>query len=782
MTDIPAPFRRLRAAAAAAVLAAGVVLPLAAEERVAKIEISGNARVTRETILYYLTVREGDPYDEAALRRDFRVLWTTGFFSNIRMESEPAAGGRTVTIFVEENPVVKDVVYRTGKTLKEDAIVGKLKEKDEALLPHSYYSPAKVHRIRRTILELFEEKGLSGGEVRADLAARGANELGLIFRIKEGERMKVGEVVFAGAPALAGRLLAAAMTQTKPHGLLSWIAGKDTFTEAKLAADLDKVKAALQAKGYLEAAVGEPVVEETVRTTMLLKKRRMKRIVIPVRAGERYAVGEIKVEGGKLIAPQYLRSLVKLRAGETYSTKARADAVEKMGETYRDIGYLYARISPVESLEPGERRVNLTIHIDEGEPAYLRRLEFKGNLHTKDRALRREFLLREGDRFSLAVFKDSVLRLKQLGLVDLEKEPDVTPVENDPTRIDATVRVKEIQRNSLQFSAGTSGYEGTYIMGSYSTVSLLGAGENMEVLVQYGKRTKNFMFSFSQPYLFNLPLTAGFRIYDRSIYYPGLYSQQTRGVSLETGFRIKGFWRAGLSYSFEYLNLDSAPSDDETDSATGYYFGGLYGYGKYYVGGVTPMLYRNTIDSPLTPSRGSMILAGAKITGGILGGEISMIKPRFAWTRYQPLYGKHVLGLHAEYEFIKPLQGSDVPFWERFYLGGERSLRGYDIYTIGPRNSDGQLIGGEKSLILNAEYIIPVAGPLYVIAFCDAGNAFERKQRVSLSRLSVSSGLEMRLFVPALRVPFRLIFAFNSPPAEDNGPSFAFRFAIGTTF
>ena len=774
--------RRLRKAGLLAVLTASLGLALGGQERVEKIEISGNERVTRETILYYLTVQTGAPYDEEALRRDFRVLWSTGFFSNIRIESDPGAGGRIVTIVVEENPVVKAIAYKTGKRLKEDAIVEKLKEKDEALLPHSYYSPPKVHRIRQTILDLLREKGLSGGDVRAELVPQGRNELALTFRVKEGERMKVGEIVFVGAPALADQELVSAMKKIKPHGLLSWIAARDTFTEEKLAEDLANVKSALQEKGYLEAAVGEPAVEETVRTTMLLKKRTMKKIVIPVEAGERYTVGEVKVEGGKLIPGHRLRSLVKLVPGEVYSTKARVDAVEKMGESYRDIGYLYARIVPVESLDPKEKRVNLMIRVDEGDPAFLRRLEFKGNAHTKDRALRREFLLREGDRFSMALFKASVLRLKQLGLVDLDKDPDIIPTENNPAEMDVTVRVKEIQKNNIQFSAGTSGYEGTFIMGSYSTVNLLGTGESMEVMAQYGKRTKNYMFSFTEPYVLNLPLSAGFRVYDRSIYYPSLYSQQTRGISFDFGFRILGFWRANLTYGFEYLNLDSAPIDSEEGVSSAYDFGGLYGYGEYYVGSLSPMLYRSTVDSPLTPTRGSLYLVGAKITGGLLGGEISMLKPRFEWTRFQPVFKNHVLGLHVVYEFIKPLQGSDVPFWERFYLGGERSLRGYEIYTIGPRNNDDLLVGGEKSLVFNAEYTIPVGGPLYAILFCDAGNAFARKETVSLGNLCVSSGLEVRMFVPALRVPFRLIFAFNSPPAEANSSPFAFRFAVGTTF
>ncbi len=159
-----------------------------------------------------------------------------------------------------------------------------------------------------------------------------------------------------------------------------------------------------------------------------------------------------------------------------------------------------------------------------------------------------------------------------------------------------------------------------------------------------------------------------------------------------------------------------------------------------------------------------------------------MIKPRFEWTFYHPLIKNHVIGLHAEYQFIKTLGDSKVPIWEKFYLGGERSIRGYDIYTIGPRSELGANIGGDKSLVLNAEYIIPVGGPLYAIFFFDAGNAFTSDQKLSLSNLYTSKGLEMRIFVPALRVPFRLIFSYNTPKIRADDPNFAFRFAIGTTF
>jgi outer membrane protein insertion porin family len=762
------------------------VLPslLSGQEIVEKIEISGNERVTRETILYYLTAKEGDGYDEAALRRDFRVLWSTGFFSNIRIEAEEGDKGKRVLIFVEENPVVKDVVFRTGKRIKENDIVNKLKEKDEYLLPYSYFSPSKVRKIEGTIETMLTEKGLSGGDVTADIARKGENEVGIVFRIKEGSRIRVGEISFEGSPGLHKDLLVGAMKENKKHDLLTWMAGKDIFKEDKLNENLASLKKILQENGYMEASIGEPMISDTTKRSIFLKRQKMKTITIPIWAGERYVVGDVNIEGNKLISAENLRSLAKFKAGAYYSAKAREKALEKIGEIYRNIGYLYVQIIPVESLDPKGKRVNISFTISEGEPTYLSRLEFKGNTFTKDKVIRREFLLREGDRFSLALFKDSLLRVKQLGIVDVEKQPEIKPDAEDPSKIDVIVSVKELQKNNIQFSAGYSGYEGTFIAVGYSTVNLLGTGESLDVTAQYGKRIKNYSLGFTEPYVFDLPLSAGFTIYDRSIYYPYLFRQESRGISYSLGMRVKGFWRTNITYGFEYL--DVGPPDTEEDETSAvyspYYYGGTYGYGNYFVGSLSTFIYRNTVDSPLTPSRGTLYSIGCKFSGGPLGGEVDLIKPQLEWTYYRPIVGRSVLGFHLEYQFLKPLGSRSVPFWERFYLGGERSIRGYEIYTVGPHTSEGVNKGGEKALVFNAEYIIPVGGPLYAIFFCDAGNAFARREKVRLTDLYSSTGLEMRIFVPALRVPFRLIFAYNNRKITSVDSHFAFRFAIGTTF
>jgi outer membrane protein insertion porin family len=175
-------------------------------------------------------------------------------------------------------------------------------------------------------------------------------------------------------------------------------------------------------------------------------------------------------------------------------------------------------------------------------------------------------------------------------------------------------------------------------------------------------------------------------------------------------------------------------------------------------------------------------MASCKFSGGFLGGEIDIIKPRFEFSLFKPIVKNHVFGFHVEYSFIKKFGDTPVPFWEKFFLGGERSIRGYDIYTIGPRSVQGTNIGGETSLFFNVEYIIPIGGPLYAIFFHDAGNAYGEDQKISFKDMYTSSGLEMRIFVPALRVPFRLIFSYNNRRVRTGDSNFAFRFAIGTTF
>jgi len=765
-------------------LLALLVLPglLAAQEILEKVEIVGNDRVTVETILYYLTVREGDTYSADRFRRDFRVLWSTGFFSNIKFEELPGTRGPIVRITVEENPVVRAVTFQTGKKIKEKDIVEKLKEKDQSVLPYSYYSPFRIQRIRDTVTDLLHEKGLLASKVDTETVKHGKNEVDVLVRIDEGPKVRVGELSFEGTTKLPPSTLEWAMKANRPHSLFNWIIGKDVYKQNKIAEDVDLVKQKFRENGYMEASVGQPRVEEITRRSVLFKKQKMMRVVIPVDPGYLYRTGEIKVEGSKALNTKNLLNLVKLKSGEVYSTKQREASVEAISEVFRDGGFVYIQVYPVENLDPKRKIVNVNFNIAEGEIAYLNRLEFRGNTYTKDKVIRREMVIREGDRFGMNLFRNSILRIKQLGLVDLEKDPEIKPDQTDPTKIDVLVNVKELQRNNIQLTAGYSGYEGTFVAFSYSTVNFLGAGETLEFSVQQGKLVKNYSFGFSEPYLFDKPIMVGFNIHKRDLHYPWFW-RKGEGIDLVTGTRLFRMWRANLTYTFERVMMTVTEGDEYTLPTSYYQY---YSNQKYNISSVTPTLFRSTIDSPLTPTRGTLYSASVKYAFNFLGGDIFMLKPSFEFTRYQPLFGKgaksHVLGFHASYQFIRALRGSQIPYWEKFFLGGERSIRGYEVYSIGPVSENGYNLGGEKALVLNAEYIIPVGGPLFFIFFYDLGNCVNYGDKISFGDMYSSTGLEARLFIPALRVPFRLIFAYNNKKIYASDSDFNFRFAVGTTF
>ncbi len=752
------------------------------QEVIESIKIDGINRVTEETVLYYLSFREGDFYNPEALKKDFRQLWATGFFSDIKFEEQQGTSGKVIKIIVKENPIIKEISYKTGKKLKEDDIVNKLKEKDEYILPYSHYSPYRIQKIQTTIKDLLIEKGLPNGKVDVEKNKKGKNEIEIIFRINEGSKVRVGEVVFEGSPKIRDSILREAIKVNQPHNIYSLISGKSVFKQNELAEDLANIKKRLQENGFMEATIGKPRIEDITKRALFMKKQTMKKIVIPVNAGFRYFVGDVKITGNKIFPAKGLRTMIKLKEGEIYSTEVREKAVEEINDLYRDYGYLFAQIVATETLDPKNKRVNVNFNIYEGEVAYLNRLEFIGNHYTKDKVIRREMLLREGNRFSLAMFKDSLLRMKQLGLVELEGEPSIQPSADDPTRLDVELRVKEMQRNNIQFTAGYSGYEGTFVALSYSTVNFLGAGENLQLMLQHGKRVKNYMFGFTEPYLFDLPVNVGFNIYNRFFIYPYLYNRKDKGIDFTVSGRIKGYWRTSLTYGYQDVFVEMPDYGDDNGSYIDPIYYSMYGMGQYKVSYLMPSLYRSTIDSPLTPTRGALYMVSCKFSGGFLGGEIDIIKPRFEFSLFKPIVKNHVFGFHVEYSFIKKFGDTPVPFWEKFFLGGERSIRGYDIYTIGPRSVQGTNIGGETSLFFNLEYIIPVGGPLYAIFFHDVGNAYGEDQKINFKDMYTSSGLEMRIFVPALRVPFRLIFSYNNRRARTGDSNFAFRFAIGTTF
>lgn len=755
-------------------------------EIIENIIIKGNKKVSRDTILFYMRSKPNEIYNKEILKQDFKSLWETGFFENIKIETEDGTRGIIIVITVKENLFISEVTYQTGNKIKKDDIMEKLQEKSIVLSPFSYFNPAKLKRVERIIKDMLREKGYNEGKV--NITTRTENDqVAITIEVIQGPKTRIGSIVFPGiqGTGLSADYLIRGMKKIKPHGLLTVISKKDIYNQDSMAEDLENLKLRLQQKGYLEAKIGTPQLSLFYKATVFGKIQKMIRITVPVEPGPQYRLADIQIQGNEVIKTAYLKRKITLKKGEIYNVQERNDNIGDIQKIYGSIGYCRCQIVPVDNLDPVKKVAELTIKINEDEVCYLGKLEFVGNTYTKDHVIRREWLLREGNRLNMNALEDSIRRMKQLGLVTVEKMPDIKPNPSDPNEIDITVQVKELQRQMINFNLGYSGYEGFFIALGYSTQNFLGLGEKLTLNISTGTRAQTYRLAFTEPYLFNLPASLGANIFKTSFRYPTLYTRESQGFNIMSTFRLWRFWGAAVTLGSEQIEISEISEDLQWNNPFSYYY---YTEGKRTINSFSPTLYYSTVDSPLFPSSGTKYLLNYRYSGGLLGGDIYLHKYKFEFVKFLQVGRKHVFGLHLVYQYVDPFgvdeDGDEriLPFYEKFFLGGERSIRGFDIYRIGPKDPEGNVIGGNKAFFANLEYHIPLTQQFTFILFYDFGNAYDIGQPINFNNMYTSLGLELKVYVPMMGVPFRLIFAYNPRTLQEDDSHFHFGFGVGPSF
>lgn len=749
-------------------------------EDIKKIDVTGNRKVSKDTIMFYLKSRVNGEYSPETLRKDFKTLWDTGFFKDIKIDVNDVEGGKAVKIVVSENPVITSVKYELGKKIKKTDIEDKLQDNNIVLSTFSYYSSSKLKKMEKVIKDFLIEKSYNDGTVKiVETASKGGVDL--LIKVDPGSKTRIGIIDFPGLNTkyISPYFLRWGMKNNKPHGILSAITGKDVYNKEKMGDDLKNVKLRLQQKGYLEAKVGNPVFSRINKMTLFGKLQRMIKISIPIELGPRYRTGKVTFEGNKIVRSDYLQKYVTLVPGKVYNFKKRNKIIENIQKFYGSIGHFYAQIAPEENLDPVKKIADLNVRINENELAYVGRMEFTGNTFTKDKVIRREWLLREGHRFNTGALESSIRRMKQLGLVTIEKMPEIKPDPDDPQKINMNIEVKELNRQMINFNVGYSGYDGWFVGLGYSTQNFLGLGESFALNIQTGTRTKNYRLAFTEPYLFHKPASLGFDLFKQSFKYPSFYTQDSTGFNLITTYRFWRFWGTSIVYSFQDIEVSDVNENIDWNNTYSYYY---YSEGKRRISSLSPTIYYSTVDSPIFPSSGTKYLLNYRYSGGFLGGDINMHKVKFEFVKFVPLMKKYTLGMHLVYQQLIGFGKNPVPFYERYYLGGERSIRGFDIMRLGPRDENGFVTGGEKAFYVNLEYQIPITQQFSFDLFYDIGNAFDKDVNINLQDVYISTGMEIKIFIPMLNVPFRLIFAYNPRVLTPDDSHFSFRFAVGPSF
>jgi outer membrane protein insertion porin family len=788
--------------------------PPAQPPLVERIEIANNQFLQRETLLFYVSSKPGEPYDERKLREDFRRLWDTGFLDDLRIEAVDGPQGKVVTFFVTERRRIQIVDYRGSKELTQSTIEDEIKKRDAQVKMDTFYDPTKARKVEAIIKEMLAAKGYPFGSVKHEAKNIGASGQQLSFVIDQGPKAKVHEIVFDGNEVFSDDKLRGRMKKVKQPGFfnLSWLGGKTTYTEDKWLGgeedprgDRGRIEDFYLDHGYVTARVGQPRISYSDGKSGFFKKKPIKlmKLEIPVTEGAQYRMGALKFEGLTVLKEDFVRAFFKMREGDVYNDSRFKKAYEKLRDVYGSLGY-FQWTGGTERKPDAERKVvDVTVRMEEDKQYFLGRLSFIGNDSTRDKVIRREIYMNEGDVFNTEALKMSIKRVNQLGYFkQMESAPDIQPNPDADNKVDVTFKVEEQNRNQFTFGGGVSGYEGTFINASFSTTNFLGAGETFQIYVQSGSRTKNYSLSVSEPYFLDRPITAGADIFRRKITYYSYanvagYTQESTGASLVGGFLVGKWSRAFLNYTYEVIKLSEADPADVTNP----FFPGVGGatsgaaydpllfgdYGERTESRITPNLVYNTVDNPYTPRAGMRHTATFMFAGGPLGGTVNYYRPSLEAIFYQPVGRKMALGLRAEAALIQQYGDTQVlPLYQRYFLGGETQIRGYDIRSVGPVDSQGRVLGGNKFGLFNAEYYFDVFGPLRALLFFDAGQAFLEGQPIDVSEFRISTGAELRFIMPVLNVPFRLIYAIN-PNRKTTieklyTPYSTFKFAVGTTF
>jgi outer membrane protein insertion porin family len=786
------------------------------EEKIEAVLVKSNRYIQTETLLYYIATKAGDRFDEERLQEDFRRLWDTGFLEDLILHVDDGQTGKIVTFQVIERARIQFVDYKGSKALSASTIEDELKKKEAALRVDNFFDLGRVRRVEAIIKQMLEEKGRPFAKVKHEAKPVGSGGVQVTFNIDDGTRIKVGQIDITGNSVFEDAQIKRSMKSVKESGFfnLSWLSGKTTWTDDKWhdpqEGDRRRVEDFFLNNGYVTATVGEPkITYHDGKSFWLRKPMKWMRIEIPVTEGDRYRVGKVDFEGLTVFKPEGVRTLFKLEPGNIYREGRIKKGYEKLRELYGSQGYFQWHGFTKRQPDPAKKVVDVTLAMEEDKRYFVGRITFTGNDVTRDKVIRREVYLNEGDVFNTEALKLSIRRVNQLGYFKpMEGPPEISPSPQGEEKMDVTFKVEEQNRNQFTFGAGVSGVEGTFVNASFQTSNFLGAGETFQISAQSGARTKNYQLAVTEPYLFDRPITAGIDIYKRRIEYQALnlgesvfrgYIDDRTGMSLTGGLPLGRFTRLYANYAYEIVKIENRTlTDEEVQDPTRPFAGVLDPLlleeeGKRHESRLSPSLVHNTVDNPYAPRSGkkiSLTFAGA---GGPLGGSMDYVKPTAEVVWYMPHTRKTALGLRAEAAMITPFGDTSaldpetkrdkLPFWQRYslMLGGETTIRGFDPRVIGPRD-EALRPNANKYLLFNAEYYFDLSPMMRTLVFFDAGKSYKKGESFDTKGYYTSTGVEVRFIMPVLNVPFRLIYSFNPGRGALPDQKGGFKFAVGTTF
>ncbi|NTU59478.1 MAG: outer membrane protein assembly factor BamA [Deltaproteobacteria bacterium] len=753
-----------------------LLLPSAArsaEPVVSEVQIRGLFRVEAESMLQKLKTRAGQTYQPEVVGEDVRTLFSTGYFRDVK--ADLSDDGR-VTFLVVERPAVNDWRVEGSTEVEKEDLAKAIPVKKKEIL-----DAGRVEDGARAVRDLFRDKGFYLAEVtwQAVPLADGKNQVDVVYQVKEGAKVQVKDLHLLGASRKEDKAVRDYMATTQV-GFWSWLTSSGTFKENELDRDKEVIRSYYLNNGYAEVKVLEPRVS-------LTSDRKWIKIDIPIQEGDKFRIGKVKISGDLEYPVEKLKKDSGLVEGELFRSDDLRKAIQVLSDLYADLGFAFADVDPDTHLDRTARTLSVDFQIKKGDRVRIGRVEIRGNTKTRDRVIRREVRLAEGEIFSATAIRRSREKIEALGF--FEKVNLKTNRRPGTALVDVDIEVEEKATGSFTVGAGYSSTDKIVGMASVSQRNLLGLGYQLSLSANLGTGAtrKTYSVTFNNPRVNDSDVYAGFDIYNSAYSYTD-YEKDSSGGALKLGRALGEDWRIRWIYRYDDSNISEVAYDASQELKDA--------EGTTITSAISQIVAYDTRDNPWEPSRGAQSALTIEWAGGVLGGDAAYIKYDLDASKYYRLWWKHVLTLHAQMGYIYELASDGVPIFTKYTLGGINSVRGFPSQSIGPREkptgvADGvtipedewDVVGGNKMLLLNVEYVFPLIeeAKLKGVVFFDAGNAWSIGHTYLSTGLRTGAGLGIRWFSPM--GPLRLEYGWNLRPSEKYGEDRSkWEFSIGGFF
>jgi outer membrane protein insertion porin family len=712
-------------------------LALAAEaEKIVEVDVEGLRRVGREAALTGIKSKPNTAFDEDTLTKDLRTLYAKGFFRDVRVEKSHVAGGWHIVFVVEEKPSIKEIKYVGRDDISEDDIKAVVDIK-----PFTILNIEKLKANVEKIKDLYVGKGyyLADVHYRLQEDPNAAHEVTIIFDIVENAKVFVKQITFIGNAHIKDEELKNAI-QTREGNEISFLTQSGTYKEDFFQTDIFRLQGAYYDHGYVTVKIGDPNVT-------ISQDRRYIYIAIPISEGEQYNIGTIKfsgevdlhdAKGNAVVDSALLQKSLTIKVDKVFNRTQLFEDIQKLTDIYKDHGYAYANVTPNSDVDPDKRVVNLDLQVERGDLVYIGRIEFVGNTRTRDKVIRREMRLLEGDLYNATKINASKARIYQLGF--FETVNITTKQGASPDLMDINIEVKERSTGSFQIGAGFSSVERFIATAQISHNNFLGNGQSLSLSAQlsFGQYARQLAtLQFFDPYFLDSLWSLGMNAYITQRYYLD-FQRNSTGFAPSLGYLITPDIRFSMGYTLENIqistNLLPSGGADLNDLTRD----GLNS-------AINASLSYDTRDNRLFPSSGMYHVLSGEFSDKALGSNPGLAYRRLEiFTRYYfPLPLMMVLKLNAQLGWVFSPGGRSVPISERFFPGGIYSVRGFQPRGLGPvlfppgkgvsdSGTTPFAIGGNKQAILNVEMEFPVIPPAGIkgVVFADAGNAYNDDQNL----------------------------------------------------